>query len=301
MSTTIQLRRDTAANWTSTNPVLYQGEIGVETDTSKGKIGDGSTAWSSLAYWATGGGLVNNAAARTATATLLPGEETIFSGSTAAQTLTLPAAPPAGILNAVTNAASVAVTMAPGAGAVLSNFGTAGNITIPAGYTFAVVYIGTTWYVQSAGPADFARSGALSIPNGGTGHVTAAAAILALLASGVAMPAYFAPAVVTLTDGSSVALNAALGNDFRWTLSGSSHTLAAPSNPVNGQPISIAIKYTGSFTPLFNSAFDFGAAGQPAWTATSGKTDFAGFRYDLALNGGAGAWAYMGSMLGMTS
>ena len=46
----IQLRRDTASNWTSANPTLAQGELGVETDTSKIKIGDGSTAWSSLSY-----------------------------------------------------------------------------------------------------------------------------------------------------------------------------------------------------------------------------------------------------------
>ena len=46
----IQLRRDTASNWTSANPTLAQGELGVETDTSKIKVGDGSTAWSSLSY-----------------------------------------------------------------------------------------------------------------------------------------------------------------------------------------------------------------------------------------------------------
>lgn len=48
--TVIQTRRDTAANWTSANPTLASGEIGFETDTSKFKIGNGSTAWTSLAY-----------------------------------------------------------------------------------------------------------------------------------------------------------------------------------------------------------------------------------------------------------
>ena len=43
-------RRDTAANWTSANPTLLAGEIGIESDTNKIKIGDGSTAWTSLAY-----------------------------------------------------------------------------------------------------------------------------------------------------------------------------------------------------------------------------------------------------------
>ena len=50
MTTRLQQRRDTAANWTSNNPTLATGEIGFETDTKKFKIGDGSTAWTSLAY-----------------------------------------------------------------------------------------------------------------------------------------------------------------------------------------------------------------------------------------------------------
>jgi hypothetical protein len=46
----IQLRSDTAANWTSVNPTLAAGEQGFETDTGKFKIGTGSTAWTSLLY-----------------------------------------------------------------------------------------------------------------------------------------------------------------------------------------------------------------------------------------------------------
>ena len=46
----IQVRRDTAANWTSTNPTLASGELGLETDTDKLKVGDGSTAWATLEY-----------------------------------------------------------------------------------------------------------------------------------------------------------------------------------------------------------------------------------------------------------
>jgi len=51
----MQQRRDTAANWTSSNPTLAVGELGVETDTSKFKTGDGTTAWISLAYAYTAG------------------------------------------------------------------------------------------------------------------------------------------------------------------------------------------------------------------------------------------------------
>lgn len=50
MTSRIQLRRDTQANWTTANPVLAAGETGWETDTGLFKIGDGSTAYNSLAY-----------------------------------------------------------------------------------------------------------------------------------------------------------------------------------------------------------------------------------------------------------
>lgn len=48
---TIQLRRDTATNWSTANSILSQGEPGYETDTGKLKIGDGSTAWTDLSYY----------------------------------------------------------------------------------------------------------------------------------------------------------------------------------------------------------------------------------------------------------
>lgn len=56
MADIIQIRRDTAANWTSADPTLAQGELGFETDTLKIKAGDGSTAWSSLGYLIDTGG-----------------------------------------------------------------------------------------------------------------------------------------------------------------------------------------------------------------------------------------------------
>jgi hypothetical protein len=48
--TAIQIRRGTAAQWTSANPTLASGEWGLETDTGKVKIGDGTTAWNSEPY-----------------------------------------------------------------------------------------------------------------------------------------------------------------------------------------------------------------------------------------------------------
>ncbi len=50
MPTQIQLRRDTAADWTSNNPTLAAGEFGWESDSNRFKIGTGSAAWNSLDY-----------------------------------------------------------------------------------------------------------------------------------------------------------------------------------------------------------------------------------------------------------
>lgn len=55
MAAVIQVKRGSASSWTSANTVLAAGEIGFETDTKKMKVGDGSTAWTSLGYATTDG------------------------------------------------------------------------------------------------------------------------------------------------------------------------------------------------------------------------------------------------------
>lgn len=45
-----QLRRDTAASWSSVNPILGPGEPALETDTLLVKYGDGSSDWNDLPY-----------------------------------------------------------------------------------------------------------------------------------------------------------------------------------------------------------------------------------------------------------
>lgn len=46
----IQLRRATTTEWSNANPTLSLGEVGIDTVLKKFKIGDGSTAWNSLAF-----------------------------------------------------------------------------------------------------------------------------------------------------------------------------------------------------------------------------------------------------------
>ena len=90
---TLKLRRDTAANWTTANPVLALAEPGLETDTRKIKFGDGTTAWASLSYLtgvaaAAGYTVVAKAAAYTETTT--SGDLLILASGTF--TITLPSA-----------------------------------------------------------------------------------------------------------------------------------------------------------------------------------------------------------------
>lgn len=64
LNVTLIQRNGTASEWTTNNPVLALGELGVETDTRKHKIGDGATAWNDLEY-GNGGNIVVKAAAPT--------------------------------------------------------------------------------------------------------------------------------------------------------------------------------------------------------------------------------------------
>jgi hypothetical protein len=61
MTTRIQLRRDTAQNWSLNNPILLSGELGIETDTLKIKIGNGSR-WNSILNYAFKVGQANGVA-----------------------------------------------------------------------------------------------------------------------------------------------------------------------------------------------------------------------------------------------
>jgi hypothetical protein len=115
MSSIIQVKRGTAAGWTSANPTLNAGEIGFETDTKKMKVGDGSTAWTSLAYTATDGDISGVTAGTglsgggnsgaltlaidTATVTTLTGAQTLTN-----KTLTSP------IINNAVNTGSILVS-----------------------------------------------------------------------------------------------------------------------------------------------------------------------------------------------
>ncbi len=72
MAMQLQIRRDTAANWTTKNPILAQGEMGYETDTNKFKWGDGTIAWASLSYFGIGSGVTGVSSFNTRTGAVVP-------------------------------------------------------------------------------------------------------------------------------------------------------------------------------------------------------------------------------------
>jgi hypothetical protein len=151
--TQVQVRRGTAAQWTSANPTLASGEWGYETDTNKAKIGNGSTAWNSLAYIITGAaGTVTSVTAGTgltggtitgtgtiaidSTVTTLTGTQTLTNKTLTSPTLTAPTLSDAIIRQTLltptftTNAYTLVLT---DQGDILlaSNGATAGTINIP--------------------------------------------------------------------------------------------------------------------------------------------------------------------------
>ena len=116
MPVQLQFRRDTAAAWTAANPTLAAGELGLETDTSYYKIGNGSTAWTSLAYGTIAGVPANNSIT---SAMIVNG--TIVAGDIASDAITT-----AKILDANVTAAKLANT------AVTAGAYTTADITVDA-------------------------------------------------------------------------------------------------------------------------------------------------------------------------
>ena len=89
---------------------------------------------------------------------------------------------------------------------------------------------------------------------------------------------------VTLTDGATINTDASLAKHFRVTLGGN-RTMAAPTNPTDGQRILYEIiqDATGSRTLTWNAAFAFGTdVTTPTLTTTASKRDFVGFAYNAS-------------------
>jgi hypothetical protein len=179
----MQQRRDTAANWTGANPVLASGELGLETDTGKFKIGNGTSVWSSLPYVGVvssvngeTGNVVLDATSVSAVASVnaLSGTISISAGdnitvSTAGSSITISAAP-GGVVSVNGATGAVSLTTAD-LTAVSSVNQLSGTITIAAGDNVTVSTAGSTITIQAGG-----GGGAVDSVNGSTGTIVLSAA-----------------------------------------------------------------------------------------------------------------------------
>lgn len=118
---------------------------------------------------------------------------------------------------------------------------------------------------------------------------------LALLA-GATFTGGVIPAVATLTYSSTISVNAANGNDFRVTLTGTGATIANPTNPTDGQRITFQLTQdsTGSRTVTWGSAYNFGTGGTPVLSTAANLTDVIGFVYNATKT----QWLAAGAALG---
>jgi hypothetical protein len=96
------------------------------------------------------------------------------------------------------------------------------------------------------------------------------------------------PAAITLTNVSSnVAIDASQGNYGVITLTASGWTIVNPTNPSNGQELTLGLRQdgTGSRTVTWGNKFDFGGVGgTPTLTTAASKLDFFKFIYDSTLD-----------------
>lgn len=152
MADRFQLRGGTAAEWAAANPVLASREPGVETDTRKWKVGDGTTLWAALPY------TVEPVPAGAGYAYATPYQINAQTG-----TAYTPVGADAGKLITLTNAAAIAVTLP-----------TDAAVTLPVGT--ALNFLGA-----GAGIASFAPAAGATL-NGGTATLYARAQWSALTA-----------------------------------------------------------------------------------------------------------------------
>jgi hypothetical protein len=240
----LQLRRDTAANWTSANPTLAEGEIGIETDTEQFKIGNGADAWDDLIY----AGIQGDVGP--------PGADgrTILSG---AVDPTTEGANGDFYINTATS----------------TLFGPKASGTWPSG----VPLIGADGADAAIGGSDthvqFNDGGVFGGEAAFAWNKTTNALIIAGQATGT---------IQTLTDGANVDWDCSAGAKAKVTLGGN-RTVNAVTNAVEGTSYTLWViqdnsgSRTITWTTSGAGSFDFGTDGAPTLTTTGDEADLLGF------------------------
>ena len=175
MAVQLQLRRGSASQWTAANTLLAQGELGLETDTGKLKIGDGSTVWTSLAYYTAGSAAVTSVNGQTGTVVLtasdISGLGTI--ATQAANNVTITGGSITGITDLAVADGGTGASTASGARTNLGLvIGT--DVLAPNGSAASLTSF-PTFNQNTTGTASNV-TGIVAVANGGTGATTASGA-----------------------------------------------------------------------------------------------------------------------------
>ena len=183
---------------------------------------------------------------RTASATVGRNEITIFSGSTASQTLTAPSSPIDGSTWTVINKASVAVTLSFTPSMIPLSSGTGvTTFSVPASGSYSFVnYNGSQWYMVATNSADQLIN-VLPTANGGTGLSTLGTAGQVLTVnSGATALQYSTPASGSPTVSYATSGTAAAGETSITTAA--SVTITLPSAPADGTTNTIVTNSTST-------------------------------------------------------
>lgn len=124
-----------------------------------------------------------------------------------------------------------------------------------------------------------------SVLTGGVASAAPRAAENSTAKKPTTFPSGVAPAVVFLTDANTIAVNAALGNDFRVTIQ-ASRTMGNPSGSADGQKIVFQITQGkgGSHKVSWDTDYAFSPGlPQPTLSTGAGQTDLLGFIYNKAM------------------
>lgn len=242
LRTKLVIRNDSAENWTTKNPVLLKGELGIEIDTNLFKIGNGTSAWAALPY-------ANESA---------PAETTYQAIPTEGQT----------DLEAIAAAVGSAELHEGDTAICVRNIGTADHKS----YT-AYVYNGTNWAAMDGNydasnvyfDADFTATekvGTISIPSSGSTTVAAQGKslkeFLAGLLAAEKQPTATQPAVsISVSTGKAYEVGTTVTPTYSASLSAGSYTYG-PATGITAKTWSVTNSVTdetlttasGSFAPI---------------------------------------------------
>jgi hypothetical protein len=181
--------------------------------------------------------------------------------------------------------------------------------SLPGGFS-----AGTTYYVVNAsgyvcGLAATQGGTPIASTSSGSGELTVVSQLMSNLiqvSSGSTFQAYMplsggqftgavAGAVVSVADGATIEIDAALGSTFRVTLGGN-HELTVVNPGFDSQKIVVEVTQGegGPWTLTYSSAFDFGAAGEPVLSTATGDEDDFGLSYKAA----TGKWKCLAFVAG---